>query len=86
MYASYIVTIQTAVEIFFRPIFGFTITKIQNPNNISLSALVALLMAGSLFFNWFIEMIDGGWTVLIAVSVLQGTVFFIFVADCQQAS
>ena len=58
MNASYIVTIQTAVEIFFRPIFGFAITKIQNPNNILLFALAALLLVGSLFLNWFIEIIN----------------------------
>ena len=75
MNASYIVTIQTAVEIFFRPIFGFAITKIQNPNNILLFALAALLLAGSLFLNWFIEIINGGWPVLIAFSILQGTAF-----------
>ena len=75
MNASYIVTIQTAVEIFFRPIFGFAITKIQNPNNILLFALAALLLAGSLFLNWFIEIINGRWPVLIAFSILQGTAF-----------
>jgi len=75
MNASYIVTIQTAVEIFFRPIFGFAITKIKNPNNILLYALAALLLAGTLFLNWFIEIISGGWSVLIAFSILQGAAF-----------
>ena len=75
MNASYIVTIQTAVEIFFRPIFGFAITKIQNPNNILLYALAALLLASTLFLNWFIEIINGGWSVLIAFSILQGAAF-----------
>ena len=75
MNASFIVTIQTAVEIFFRPIFGFAITKIQNPNNILLYALAALLLASTLFLNWFIEIINGGWSVLIAFSILQGAAF-----------
>ena len=68
---SLIISLQTAVEVISRPVFGFFISGLDNPNNTLLFALAALLLAISLLLFYFVA----NWTMLIIFSVLQGAAF-----------
>ena len=67
-----VVSLQTLVEIGFRPIFGIALTKIKNPNNIALFGIAACMLSVSLFLN---SLISGSWSLLIFFTVIQGIAF-----------
>ena len=69
--SALIISLQTAVEVVFRPVFGFLISKMKKPNNILLFGVAAFLLAGSLLLFYFAS----SWKMLIVFSIIQGAAF-----------
>ena len=71
-YSASIISLQTAVEIVCRPIFGYALTKMKKlPSNTLLFAVAAALLAVSLVLFYFAT----SWAFVITFSVLQGAAF-----------
>jgi len=70
-YSALIISLQTAVEIICRPLFGFALTKLKLPSNTLLFAVAAGMLAVSLVLFYFAT----SWTLVITFSIVQGAAF-----------